>query len=110
MKGIKSDKIMQIAYRKIIADPLKNTLFNTLLQIATKIITNYDSSGYYKLRRKLLQIAIGRLLQIATILLQITTGITNYDKSYYKLRQVLQIVTLLQIVTVHTHIYFPLIK
>ena len=61
-----------------------------LLQIATAhFITNCDSSLYYKLRQ---------------VLLQIATGITNCDDRYYKLRQVLQIATLLQVATVHTYL------
>ena len=43
------------------------------------VITNCNSSLYYKLRQ---------------VLLQIATGTTNYDDRYYKLRQVLQIATL----------------
>ena len=88
-------------YCKIIANYDKNLLQITaaLLQITAKIyckllqkfITNYGSSyfckiqNYYKLRQVLLHITA-------------TFGVfTNYDKFYYKLRQVLQIATLLQI-------------
>ena len=53
-----------------------------------KFITNCDKG--------LLQIATGTLLQIAT------NFITNCDNRYYKLRQVLEIATLLQIATVHS--------
>ena len=73
-----------------------------LLQIATSGITNCVSFGDYKLRQKVLQNATALLLQIAT------KSITNCVRYYklrqvdYKLRQVLQIATLLQIATVHT--------
>ena len=66
-----------------------------LLQIATSGITNCVSFGDYKLRQKVLQNATALLLQIAT------KSITNCVRYYklrqidYKLRQVLQIATLL---------------
>ena len=49
--------------------------------------------GYYKLRQ-------ARYYKLRQVLLQIATGITNCDNHYYKLRQALQIATLLQITTV----------
>ena len=65
-----------------------------------KFITNCDKG--------LLQIATGKLLQIATSFITVATGITNCDSCYYKLRQVLQIATLLQIATVHRLIIYLL--
>ena len=66
-----------------------------LLQITRAHFTTNCDMG-------LLQIATGALLQIATSLLQIAAGIANCDDRYYKLRQVLQIATLLQIATVQS--------
>ena len=81
-------------YCKIITNYDKNLLQITAkiyYKLPQKIITNYGSSYfcktqiYYKLRQFLLHIT-------ATF-----SVITNYGKFYYKLRQVLQIATLLQI-------------
>ena len=71
-----------------------------LLQITAKIhyklrqivITNYGSS-YFSKNSKLLQIIRQVLLHITAVF----SIITNYGNFYYKLRQVLQITTLLQI-------------
>ena len=66
-------------------------LLQDYYKLLQKIITNYGSSyfckiqNYYKLRQVLLHIT-------ATF-----SVITNYGNFYYKLRQVLQIATLLQI-------------
>ena len=75
------------SYGSFITDYGKNTL---------QITTN----SYYKLRQ-LLFLKNSKLLQIIRqVLLHITavfSVITNYGNFYYKLRQVLQITTLLQI-------------
>ena len=100
--------ILIVNYYKIIKNDYKNLLeiMAGLLQITTvgycklqqlyyklrqKIITNYGSSYFCKIRN---------YYKLCQVLLQITAAfsvITNYSKFYYKLRQVLQITTLLQL-------------
>ena len=64
-----------------------------------KFITNYGSYFITKCDKSLLQNASGSLLENATVLLQNVTVITNCDNfitkcdSYYKMRRLLQIVT-----------------
>ena len=73
--------------------------YDTLLQNATDIITKCDSYFITKCDRGLLQSASGFLLQNATVLLQNAMVITYCDDyitkcdSYYKMRRLLQIVT-----------------
>ena len=55
--------------------------YDTSLQNATDIITKCDSYFITKYNRNLLQNASGFLLQIATVLLQNATFITNCDST-----------------------------
>ena len=73
--------------------------YDTLLRIATDIITIWASYFITKCGRSLLENASGILLQNATVLLQNATVITNCDDfitkcdSYHKIRRLLQIAT-----------------
>ena len=108
-------KILITHYYKIITNYDKKLLQITadLLQI-TAVGCYKLRQRYYKLRQKFITNKDKKLLQITAALifekfnlLQITPSfityaavfsvITNYGKFYYKLRQVLQITTLLQI-------------
>ena len=72
---------------------------NTIITKYSKILLQITTKNYYKLRQ-LISLQNSKLLQITS---SFTTNygtfivITNYGKFYYKLRQVLQITTLLQI-------------
>ena len=97
----KKSEIFEKPYSSFITNYNRGVLqiMAALLQITAKIyyklrekvIRNYGSSyfqkiqNYYKLRQVLLRIT------------SVFSVITNYNKFYYKLKQVLQITTLLQI-------------
>ena len=72
---------------------------DSLLQNVTDVITKCDSCFITKYDNNLLQNASGFLLQNATFLIQNATVITNCNNfitkcnSYYKMRCLLQIVT-----------------
>ena len=66
--------------------------YNSLLQNATDVITKCDSYFITKYDRSLLQNTLGFLLQNATVITNCDDLITNCD-SYYKMRRLLQIVT-----------------
>ena len=72
---------------------------DSLLQNATGVFTKCDNYFITKCYRSLLHNTSGFLLQNVTVLLQNSTGITNFDNfitkcnSYYKMWHLLQIAT-----------------
>ena len=85
--------------------------YNSLLQNATDVITKCDSYFITKYDRSLLQNTLGFLLQNATVITNCDDLITNCD-SYYKMRRLLQIVTvqlLLKASKAHNKYLIPLL-
>ena len=60
-------------------------------KVQQKVITNYGSSYFWKIQNWY------QLYQVLLHITAVSSAITNYRKFYYKLQQVLQVMTLLLI-------------